>query len=273
MAAISPTIAIIGAGNMGSALIRGLLKQHYPANQLWACDPSAEKRHFLQNKLAISVTPSNEEAAQQAEALIFAVKPQTLETVATNLAPLIQKKKPLIISIVTGIREERLQDWLGGQVPIVRAMPNTPALIGCGATALYANRFTSPNQTKLADHLLRTVGTTIWLEDEKQMDAVTALSGSGPAYFFLLIEALQEAGCSLGLAEETARQLSLQTAYGASRLALESEETVAQLRQRVTSPQGTTERALGVLDQGDFRLLILKAVQAAKQRAEELAAS
>jgi len=267
------TIAVIGAGNMGSSLISGLVSQHYPAEQLWASDPSEEKLQFLQKQFAISVTPNNQKAIQKAETIIFAVKPQILKEIALSLAPLIQDKKPLIISIAAGIQEESLQQWLGGQIAIVRSMPNTPSLIGCGAAALYANSFTSPTQRKLAEAILRCVGLTVWLEDEKQMDAVTALSGSGPAYFFLLIEALQQAGQTLGLPEETSRLLALQTAYGAARLALESQENVIKLRQRVTSPGGTTERALEVLEKGKFRDLITQALRAAKKRSEELAES
>lgn len=273
MEANRPTIAIIGTGNMGSSLISGLIAQHYPAAQLWASDPSAEKLDYLQKKFNLPVTSNNEEAIQNAETIIFAVKPQSMGTIVKALAPLIQTRKPLIISIAAGIREERIQAWLGGQIAIVRSMPNTPALIGCGASALYANAHTSPSQRKLAEAILRCVGLTVWLDDENQMDAVTALSGSGPAYIFLLIEALQQAGQALGLPEETARLLSLQTAYGASRLALESEENVKELRQRVTSPGGTTESALQILEKGEFRQLITQALTAAKKRAEELAES
>jgi len=264
-------IAIIGAGNMGSALISGLIAQHYPPEKLWVSDPSPEKLASLHEKFGVSITPKNEEALRNAETLIFAVKPQVLETVAKELAATIQNTKPLILSIVAGIREARLQEWLGGNLPIVRSMPNTPALIGCGAAALYANASTSAAQRKRAEAILRCVGLTVWLEDEKQMDAVTALSGSGPAYFFLLLEALQEAGMQLGLPAETARLLSLQTAYGAARLAMESNEPVLKLRQRVTSPGGTTERALQTLEQGGFQNLITQALIAAKQRSEELA--
>lgn len=267
------TIAIIGAGNMGSSLISGLVSQHYPPKQLWASDPSPEKLQLLQHKFGVSVTPNNEDAIHNAETIIFAVKPQVMEAMVRELAGTIQSNKPLIISIAAGIREARIQEWLGGKISIVRSMPNTPALIGCGAAALYANSYTSPSQRKLAEAILRCVGLVVWLEDEKQMDAVTALSGSGPAYFFLLIEALQQAGKMLGLPEETARILSLQTAYGAARLALESDEPVAKLRQRVTSPGGTTEKALQILEQGEFQKLITQALSAAKQRSEELAAN
>lgn len=271
MDAIRPTIALIGAGNMGSSLISGLISQHYPPKQIWASDPSEEKRQFLHQKFGVTVTSRNEEALQHAETVIFAVKPQSMGAMVRELAATIQSKKPLVISIAAGIREARIQEWLGGKIAIVRSMPNTPALIGCGAAALYANSYTSPSQRKLAEAIMRCVGLTVWLEEEKQMDAVTALSGSGPAYFFLMIEALQKAGIALGLPEESARLLSLQTAYGAARLALESDEPVEKLRHRVTSPGGTTERALQILEKGAFHSLIAQALAAAKKRSEELA--
>jgi len=264
-------IAVIGAGHMGSALISGLISQHYPPKQIFACDPSVEKLAYLQQTFGISVSTHNEEAIEQAETIIFAVKPNAMQAAVSALAARIHEKKSLVISIAAGVREKRVQEWLGGKVAVVRAMPNMPALIGCGATALYANSYTSPTQRKLAEAILRCVGLVVWLDDEKQIDAVTALSGSGPAYFFLLIEALQEAGKKLGLPEETTRLLALQTAYGATRLALESGESVAELRRRVASPGGTTERALHVLDQGRFHELMLEALTAAKKHSEDLA--
>lgn len=271
MTAARSTIAFIGAGNMGSALISGLINQHYPPTQLWASDPSEEKRESLQKNFGISVTANNEEAILNAETIIFAIKPQAMEAIVRPLTTPIQNKKPLIISIAAGIREARIQEWLGGKVAIVRSMPNTPSLIGCGAAALYANRFTSPTQRKLAEAIMRCVGLAVWLDEESQMDAVTALSGSGPAYFFLLIEALQQAGIALGLPEDTARVLSLQTAYGAARLAQESGEPVALLRKRVTSPGGTTEKALQILEKAEFHNIIALALHEAKKRSEELA--
>jgi pyrroline-5-carboxylate reductase len=256
---------------MGSSLISGLISQHYPPHEIWISAPSKEKLLQLHQKFGVSVTDNNEEAIQNAETIILAVKPQAMEAVARELAAPIQSKKPLVISIAAGIREARIQEWLGGKIAIVRSMPNTPALIGCAASALYANSYTSPSQRKLAEAILRCVGLTVWLDEEKQMDAVTALSGSGPAYFFLLIEALQQAGKEMGLPEETARLLSLQTAYGAARLALESDEPVEKLRHRVTSPGGTTEHAVEVLIKADFHKLIAKALSAAKKRSEQLA--
>ena len=176
-----------------------------------------------------------------------------------------------MISIAAGIREATLRDWLGAGAAIVRTMPNTPAMVQSGATALYANPAVTDEQRSIAESILRAVGIAIWVDDESLMDAVTALSGSGPAYFFLFMEALQTAGCELGLPPETARLLTLQTAFGAAKMALESTEDAATLRQRVTSPGGTTERAIAVLQDGGFEALVGKALQAAATRSRELA--
>jgi pyrroline-5-carboxylate reductase len=267
----TPTIAVIGAGNMGHALIGGLLAKNHPPQNLLACDPSLEKLEDIKQKFSIQTFSHNDTAIPQADVIIFAVKPQVMSSVAIAAAKLIQTKKPLIISIAAGIRESNLQQWLGGELAIVRCMPNTPALIGCGASALFANSYTNTSQRDLAEFILGCVGITVWLEDEKQMDAVTALSGSGPAYFFLFMEALQNTGHDLGLPLETARLLTLQTAYGAARLALESHETITELRHHVTSPGGTTEAALEILEKAaPLQKLIAKALQAAQKRSEEL---
>lgn len=268
-----PRLAIIGAGNMGRSLIRGLVANNHPTKLLYAADPSPEKLEHLHQAFGIVVSPDNQSAVEKADVVILAVKPQVMASVVKPLATLIQTQRPLVISIAAAVTEAHLQTWLGGKIAIVRSMPNTPALIGCGASALYANTFTSPEQRDLAESILRSVGLTVWLSDENQMDTVTALSGSGPAYFFLLMEALQQAGRDLGLAEETANILALQTAYGSARLALESKESIHELRQQVTSPGGTTERALEVLAKGKFSELLKEAVKAAKKRAHELTES
>ncbi len=182
-----------------------------------------------------------------------------------------QDQQPLVISIAAGIRTPDLARWLGADTAIVRAMPNTPALVQSGATGLFANAHVRDQQRDLAETILRAVGLTLWVEQEDQLDLVTALSGSGPAYFFLVMEALQEAASKLGLPAETARLLALQTAFGASRMALESDEDAAALRQRVTSPGGTTEQALRVLEEGGLRNLMEQALTAAARRSRELA--
>jgi pyrroline-5-carboxylate reductase len=268
---MSPTIAIIGSGNMGASLLGGLIAQGYAANQLWITDASTEKLQLLQHQFGVCSTSDNIEAVKAAEIVIFAVKPNVLPEVAQELSVIIQQRKPLVISIAAGVREANIQQWLGGHIAIVRCMPNISALIGCAASALHANHFVSAEQRGQAESIIRAVGTVSWLEKEELMDAVTALSGSGPAYFFLVIEALQNAAEKCGLEPETARLLTLQTAYGAARMALESEKNAAELRRDVTSPGGTTEQAIRVLEERHLRDMFAEALQAAKKRSEELA--
>jgi pyrroline-5-carboxylate reductase len=203
--------------------------------------------------------------------VVLAVKPQVIRDVALDLADLTQKQQPLFLSIAAGIRATDLQRWLGGSCALVRCMPNTPALVQSGATALWRNENVTDEQKDLAETILRAVGLALWVESEDLMDTVTALSGSGPAYFLLVMEALQEAGQALGLPEKTAKLLSLQTAFGAAKMALESSEDTAILRQRVTSPGGTTEKALEVLENGGLRALFSDALNAARSRSRELA--
>lgn len=266
----SITLAVIGAGNMGSSLISGLIKNHFPAKKIIACDPSKEKRAALEKNFHIETTASNEEAAEKADVILFAVKPQLFREIAKNLAPIIQKRNIFIISVAAGIRTTHISHWLGEKIAIVRTMPNTPALIGCGATALYANTHVSSQQRNIAESIMRAVGIIVWLKDEALMDAVTALSGSGPAYFFLMMEILQQIGESMGLDAETSRLLTLETGLGAIKMAIESDASLLELRQRVTSPQGTTEKAIHVLEENHVRELFNKALYAAKHRSEEL---
>ncbi|RMG60028.1 MAG: pyrroline-5-carboxylate reductase, partial [Gammaproteobacteria bacterium] len=214
---------------------------------------------------------SNAEAMAECAATVLAVKPQVMRTVAEGLAPALDAHPQLVISIAAGIREADLDRWLGGGRAIVRCMPNTPALVRSGASGLHANARVSDAQRELAEHILRAVGLVVWVEQEAQIDAVTAVSGSGPAYFFLVMEAMTDAGERLGLERETARLLTLETALGAARLALESGEDVATLRERVTSKGGTTEAALRVLTEGGLPELFDEALKAAARRAAELA--
>ncbi|MEO8401288.1 MAG: pyrroline-5-carboxylate reductase [Gammaproteobacteria bacterium] len=265
------TIAILGAGNMGASLLGGLIATGLKPEKIWIADPDAQKLSVLKKQFNIHVTENNQEAVEVADVVIFAIKPQVMAHVVQSLSRLIQTRKPLVISIAAGIREKNFQTWLGGNIAIVRCMPNTPALIRCGVTALFANEFVSAAQRELAESILSAVSTLVWLEDENQMDAVTALSGSGPAYFFLVIEALQHAGEKLGLSADMSKQLTLQTAYGAARMALEIDMPIEKLRQNVTSPGGTTEAALLILEKGNLRELFASAILAAKSRSEQLA--
>lgn len=265
------TITFIGAGNMARSLIIGLLADGNTHLKLRVADPEqvqldAIRAHWQD----VVTTTDNAEAVRDADVVVLAVKPQIMGDVAQVLAGAMQVSKPLVISVAAGVREGALQDWLGGNLPVVRCMPNTPALVQAGATGLYANALVSPDQRNLAERILRAVGTTAWFEDEAQLDAVTAVSGSGPAYFFAVMEAMQEAAESLGLPAHEADLLVRQTAFGAAKLALESKETPAELRAKVTSKGGTTEAALNALHDGGLSELFSKALNAAAKRSQEL---
>lgn len=265
------TLAFIGGGNMATSLIGGLIDKGYSADRLSACDPLASCRDHLAKTFSIRTTDDNQQAAAAAEVVILAVKPQVMKAVASALRPALDHR-PLVISIAAGIPIAALQAWLGESVPIVRCMPNTPALVQTGASGLFATSLVSAAQRELADAILSAVGTSLWLPREEDLDAVTALSGSGPAYFFLVIEAMEKAGIALGLEPAAARALTLQTALGAARMALASDVDSVELRRRVTSPGGTTERALEVLLAGGLPELFAQAITAACARAREMAA-
>lgn len=264
------TIAFIGAGNMASALFGGLISQGYQASKIWAADPyqgSLDKAAAL----GVNTTLANTVAIAEADIVVLAVKPQVLKEVLLPLQASFAARKPLIISIVAGIEINSLQQWLGDDQAIVRCMPNTPALVKRGATGLFANTNVSIEQRTATTAILDAVGISLWVDSEAQIDAVTAVSGSGPAYFFLLIEAMTNAGEQLGLSRTTAAQLTLQTALGASEMAIASDVDAAELRRRVTSPAGTTEAAVNSFEQQGFRDMVDTALTAASHRSSELA--
>jgi pyrroline-5-carboxylate reductase len=264
------SIAFIGAGNMASALIGGLIQSGFAADTIWASNPEAHIRADLSARFNIHVTDDNKIAAENASVIIFCVKPQIMKTVLVELAPVIAKNKPLIISIVTGIRTHVMEELTNQNAAIVRCMPNTPALLQSGASGLYANANVTTEQKTLAESIMRAVGMVVWTKDEAQIDVVTAISGSGPAYFFLLMELLEQAGEQLGLSKEVAHLLTIQTAFGAAKMALESNQSLVALRQQVTSPGGTTQAAISVFEKADFKKIVTDVVNAAKTRAEEL---
>jgi pyrroline-5-carboxylate reductase len=263
-------ITFIGGGNMATSLISGLIADGYDKERITVSDPDTDKLAQLAARCGVHTQSDNSGAVSQAAVVVLAVKPQLLKRVAEELAGAIQKAQPLVISIVAGVKESTLRDWLGGEVALVRSMPNTPAMIQSGATGLHAGPGVSELQRNQAESILRAVGLTRWVEDESQMDAVTAVSGSGPAYFFLVMEAIESSAIEMGLDEDTARLLTLQTALGAARMALESSDSPARLRQKVTSPGGTTECALEILEKGEIRSLFNKALQGAGERSVEL---
>ena len=264
-------ISFIGAGNMARSLIGGLLNDHYPAENIVASDHDAQQRSQVSANLGIATYADNSEAIEGADIIVLAVKPQVMAELCREIKPLITDRKPLIVSIAAGIRSDVLSEWLGESHAVVRTMPNTPSLVGAGATALYATDKVSEQQRQQAESILRAVGLALWVEDEAKMDAITAISGCGPAYFFLVMEVMQQVGEKLGLDADTARLLTLQTGFGATKMALESELDCAELRRRVTSPGGVTERAIDKLLAGNIDNLFTEALTTAEQRSIELA--
>ena len=263
-------IGFIGGGNMASSLIKGLIASGHAQNQLWVSDSNLETLHSLAENLKINVSASNDDVVNEVDVVVLAVKPQVLREVAEQIAKTTRKRKLLVVSIAAGISQDSLTEWLGAEVAVVRCMPNTPALVRTGATALHANVNVSDEQKDLAENILRSVGISLWVNHESELDAVTAVSGSGPAYYFLLMEAMEKAALELGLDEHTARLLIQQTALGAAKIALEADETPGQLRQRVTSPGGTTQRAIETFEEGAFTQLVSKALHAARDRSIEI---
>jgi pyrroline-5-carboxylate reductase len=265
-------LAFIGAGNMASALIGGLTKQGMAADRIVVADPSRPQLDVLAADYGVTAARDNASAAADAEIVVLAVKPQHMRAVALELAPQLASSKPLVVSIAAGITHPVLARWFGAAIPIVRTMPNRPAFNGFGATGLYAPSSVGEAHRSQAEGIMAAVGTTVWVEHESQMDTVTALSGSGPAYFFLFMEALESAGRERGLPPDIAHKLTLATAYGAAQMARESSESLSTLRDQVTSKGGTTAAALEVLDAAGLRAIVAHAVAAADRRSAELAA-
>jgi len=263
-------IGFIGGGNMASSLIGGLVSNDYPADKITVADLDADKLACLNDTFGIKTTMDTHALASEVDIIVLAVKPQHMQVVAETISPAVQQKKPVIVSIAAGIRVDALERWLGDSLAVVRCMPNTPALVKTGATGLYANAQVNDSEKDQVESLLRAVGVTVWVNSEQDLDAVTALSGSGPAYFFLMMEALEAAAVDAGLDQKTAELLTQETALGAAKMALASSESAAVLRERVTSPGGTTERALGVMEARGLKDIYQAAVLAARDRSIEL---
>lgn len=265
------TIGFIGAGNMAGALIDGLIANGRAPAHLVASDTDDSRLAVLREK-GVRTETDNAGVVRHSTAVILAVKPQVMADVLTPLQKILIDHECLLVSIAAGIGMDSLLAWTHPKQAIVRCMPNTPALVQAGASALFANSNCSADQKACAQDLLNAVGIVCWLEQEADMDAVTALSGSGPAYFFLLMEAMQEAAVAQGLSAETAQLLCRQTALGAARLALQSDVDVSELRRRVTSPGGTTEAALRQFESEDFNAMVARALAKAADRSRELGA-
>lgn len=263
-----PILAFIGAGNMASSLVRGLISDGANASDLRVADPvPAQREKFAE--LGVSTYADNNEAVNGADLVVLAVKPQIAKSVVNELDAL--QPNQVLLSIAAGINLTSLGQWSSVEQAIVRCMPNTPALFGAGMSALFANQQCDPAQRQLAETTLAAAGATLWVKQESELDAVTAVSGSGPAYFFLLMEAMVDAGLGLGLDQQTATTLTLQTAYGAALMARDSDASPAVLRQNVTSPGGTTAAALEVMMERGMPTIIHAALVAADARAAELA--
>lgn len=264
-------IAFIGGGHMSTSLVGGLRARGAAPTDLCVSDPVASQLARLQSDFGVRTTQDNPSAVRDADVVVLAVKPQDMAAAAAGIAAELVKRRRTVVSIAAGIRIADLARWLGNGVPIVRTMPNRPALFGAGITAAYAGDGVGPADRDAVAALLSSAGPLVWLEDEAQMDAVTAVSGSGPAYFFLLVEMLEDAGVALGLSRGTARMLATHTALGAGRMLTEAGEPPALLREQVTSKGGTTAAALAVLEQAGVRGIFGAAVAAAARRSAELA--
>ncbi|WP_333661587.1 pyrroline-5-carboxylate reductase [Acinetobacter sp.] len=266
--ALNQNICFIGGGNMAQALIGGLLSRGLPTTRITVSDPVEQIRHVLEEK-GIQTTTDNAEAIKNADIVVLAVKPQVLATVLQPLKGLLSDK--LVISIIAGAEIQTISDLIGGSQRIVRVMPNTPALVQTGAHGIYAPEAVGVQDRELTSQILAATGLTIWVDNEAQIDAVTAVSGSGPAYFFYLMESMIRAGKNLGLDEKVATALTLQTALGAAQMAITSSNSPAELRKNVTSPNGTTQAALEVFDRAQISQNIQAALAAAQKRSQELA--
>jgi pyrroline-5-carboxylate reductase len=263
--------AFVGGGNMGGALIRGLIARGLAPQNIGVGEAVQARRIALADELGVHVTADNREVVQGADVVVLAVKPQDMAGTAQPLAEVLALKRPLVISIAAGIRVADIAAWCGAGIPVVRAMPNRPALNGVGATAIYAPAGLSAAQRSLAEQILGAVGTTSWVASEDALDVVTALSGSGPAYFFLLAELMTDAAVNLGLERASARELAIQTLFGSGRMARDSDGDLARLRAEVTSKGGTTEAALRSFEGANLRGIVAAALGAATERGREMA--
>ncbi|UJP04724.1 MAG: pyrroline-5-carboxylate reductase [Nitrosomonas sp.] len=261
-------ITFVGGGNMASALLSGLLRQGNAAERLCVVEINPESRERLGNELGIRVVASLADGIESCNVIVLAVKPQQLHELALVLAPLLSDQ--LIVSIAAGIRTADLKRWLGGYVRVVRAMPNTPSLVRCGVTGLYAAPYVNNKDRDSVERILSAVGTILWVEDEESLHAITAISGSGPAYVFYFMEAMQQAAVEFGLTPSQARQLSLDTFIGASELARASNDDAAMLRARVTSKGGTTEQAILSMEKNEIKCKITAAIRAAYIRSHTM---
>jgi pyrroline-5-carboxylate reductase len=264
-------LAFLGGGNMGRALIGGLLQQGTRSEHIAVGEAYEPARAALSRDFGIAATADNAVAIDGAAVVVLAVKPQDAGAVLTPLAPLFQRHRPVLVSVCAGLRVATLESWCGGNLPVVRSMPNRPALVGAGATGLFAGAGVGPTHRAKAAAIMGAVGEVVWVPTEDMLDVVTALSGSGPAYFFLLAELMMQAAIDLGLDADAARRLAVATLHGAGSLAHSGDGDLARMRAEVTSKGGTTEAALKVMNAADLRGIVARALDAATRRGREMA--
>lgn len=269
---MASNVTFIGAGNMAGAIMAGMVQSGYPAAAITATATRDTTLQPLRDQLGINTRTDNHAAIANADVVVLSVKPQGMRKVCESLRESIQGTRPLIISVAAGLSADTLEQWLGGDLAVIRCMPNTPSLVGAGASGLFANDNVSDAQRELATQLMESVGIAAWVEEEPLIDAVTAISGSAPAYFFLMFEAMEDAGVKLGLDADTSRRLAMQTALGAATMAMRSDKSPAELKRNVMSPGGTTEKAVAYLEQAGLRDALDGAMQACAQRAREMSA-
>ncbi len=263
-------IRFVGAGNMAASLMGGLINKGITASQMSASDPGRNQREYIEKQFQILTHDDNNAHFGMPDMVIIAVKPQIMKQVLEDVALSIGRTNPLVVSVAAGITTDQISQWLGAELAIVRTMPNTPALIGQGAIGMFANPSVTKEQQLLTEQVMDAVGTSIWVTEESDIDAVTALSGSGPAYFFMFMQYLQQAGQKLGLSEANAALLAKKTAVGSALLAERSPETLQQLKDRVTSPNGTTAAALESFAENHIEQIIEQAITAANDRSVAL---
>ena len=264
-------LAFIGGGNMSRSIIGGLVSSGWQGSNISVSDPVAEQRDLLQESFGVNCYEDNNHCIEQADVVIFSVKPQILKLAALSVNQQIVRDKPLLISIAAGIKISQVLNWIGMDLPFIRVMPNTPALINQGVSGLLANDLASVANKSDAEVIMQAVGPVVWVNEEKNIDAVTGISGSGPAYFFKLMEVMIATAIENGLPPETAKTLTLQTALGAANLALDSEHLPAELRRQVTSPKGTTEAAINTMENNGLDKAVQAGINAAIKRSDELA--
>ncbi|ANF56054.1 pyrroline-5-carboxylate reductase [Halotalea alkalilenta] len=268
---MSSQLSFIGAGNMARAIIQGLIASGHPPEKITATATREQTLAPLRERFAITTSLDNQAAVLNADVLVLAVKPQKLAELCVGLRDAVQQRRPLVLSVAAGIRCSSIERWLGGNIAVVRSMPNTPSLVGTGACGLYAAPGVSDAQRALVERLMGAVGITEWVEEEELLSVVTAIAGSAPAYFFYMIEALEKAGVAQGLKRDSARRLAIQTALGAAKMAALGEHDPETLKRQVMSPNGTTERAIQRFEAGGLEALVLDACNACRNRANELA--